>query len=151
MPLSSSSPRPWGTAPLPGSSGPFPGDEAASAQVSGFGWFVGRGYRLPLRVVSEACFEPGTHSGSRGEAKNKLFQFYRPNLHKEAPKRELTDEEKILASSGRSDMIATDAPQMIEGTTQTVYVQLAHGAVPPPPPETWGAYQKQARANGSGK
>ena len=54
--------------------------------------------------------------------------------YKEAPKRELTDEEKIYASSGRSDMIATEAPQMIAGTTQSVFVQLA--AVPAPPPET---------------
>merc|ERR1740133_106284 len=77
------------------------------------------------------------------KAKNRLFQFYRPNLHKAAPQRELTDEEKILASSGRSDMIATDAPEMIAGTTQAVYVQVgAHGA-PPPPPETFGAYQKK--------
>merc|ERR550514_1389461 len=39
------------------------------------------------------------------KAKNRMVKFYRPNLYKEAPKRELTDEEKILASSGRSDMI----------------------------------------------
>merc|ERR1719313_1703470 len=77
------------------------------------------------------------------KAKNKLFQFYRPNLAKEEPKRELTDEEKILAASGRSDLIATDAPEMIAGTTQTVYVQVARRATPPPPPETWGAYQKK--------
>merc|ERR1719453_1198637 len=59
------------------------------------------------------------------KAKNRMVKFYRPNLYKEAPKRELTDEEKIYASSGRSDLIATEAPQMIAGTTQTVYVQLA--------------------------
>merc|ERR1719183_163689 len=58
------------------------------------------------------------------KAKNKLNKFYRPNLYKEAPKRELTDEEKILASSGRSDLIATDAPQMIAGTNQAVYVEI---------------------------
>merc|ERR1719267_506957 len=81
------------------------------------------------------------------KAKNRLVKFYRPSLYKEAPKRELTDEEKIYASSGRSDMIATDAPQMIAGTTQTVYVQLA--AVPAPPPETWGAYEKkEGKSNG---
>merc|ERR1719316_2573552 len=81
------------------------------------------------------------------KAKNRMVKFYRPNLYKEAPKRELTDEEKIYASSGRSDMIATDAPQMIAGTTQTVYVQLA--AVPAPPPETWGAYEKkEGKSNG---
>ena len=55
-------------------------------------------------------------------------------LDSERERNELTDEEKILASSGRSDMIATDAPQMIAGTTQAVYVQLS--AVPAPPPET---------------
>merc|ERR1719399_2068312 len=81
------------------------------------------------------------------KAKNRLYKFYRPNLYKEAPKRELTDEEKILASSGRSDLIATDAPVMIAGTTQTVYVQVA--AVPAPPPETWGAYEKkEGKSNG---
>merc|ERR1719482_918094 len=86
------------------------------------------------------------------KAKNRLNKFYRPNLYKEAPKRELTDEEKILASSGRSDMIATDAPQMIAGTTQAVYVQVrkaSNDAVPPPPPETFGAYQKKdGKSNG---
>merc|ERR1719389_197340 len=86
------------------------------------------------------------------KAKNRLNKFYRPNLYKEAPKKELTDEEKILASNGRSDLIATDAPQMIAGTTQTVYVEFrAHvrKAAPPPPPDTWGAYQKKdGKSNG---
>merc|ERR1719473_509132 len=63
------------------------------------------------------------------KAKNRLFKFYRPNMYKEAPKQELTDEEKILAASGRSDMIATAAPEMIAGTSiaamQTqVYAQV---------------------------
>merc|ERR1719253_1783014 len=81
------------------------------------------------------------------KAKNRMVKFYRPNLYKEAPQRELTDEEKIYASSGRSDMIATDAPQMIAGTTQAVYVQIQ--AVPPPPPDTWGAYEKkEGKSNG---
>merc|ERR1719333_2024917 len=55
------------------------------------------------------------------KAKNKLFKFYRPNLYKEAPVKELTEEEKILAASGRSDMIATAAPELIAGTTQAVF------------------------------
>jgi septal ring factor EnvC (AmiA/AmiB activator) len=52
------------------------------------------------------------------KAKNKLFKFYKPNLHKEeAPKEE-----------------------------EAVFVQLAKGdAAPPPPPDTWGAYQKKDR------
>jgi hypothetical protein len=86
------------------------------------------------------------------KAKNKLFKFYRPNQYKEAPKQELTDEEKILAASGRSDLIATAAPEMIQ--TQ-LYTQLrestsddAAGA-PPPPPATWDAYQKKdGKSNG---
>ena len=86
------------------------------------------------------------------KAKNRLYKFYRPNLYKEAPTKELTDEEKILAASGRSDMIATEAPVMIAGTTQTVFVQFrAHvrKAAPPPPPDTWGAYQKKdGKSNG---
>merc|ERR1719258_1038640 len=54
-----------------------------------------------------------------------------------------------LAASGASDMIATDAPVMIAGTTQTVFVQLKDDAAPPPPPETWGAYQKKdGKSNG---
>merc|ERR1719224_411532 len=86
------------------------------------------------------------------KAKNALNKFYRPNLYKAAPKRELTQEEKILAASGRSDMIATDAPQMIAGTNQPVYVQVrraSNDAVPPPPSETFGAYQKKdGKSNG---
>merc|ERR1719387_1054834 len=86
------------------------------------------------------------------KAKNRLFKFYRPNLYKEAPKQELTEEEKILAASGRSDMIATPAPEMIAGTTQTVFVQVrkaSNDAAPPPPPATWDAYQKKdGKSNG---
>merc|ERR1719456_1307505 len=83
------------------------------------------------------------------KAKNRLLKFYRPTEYKEPPKQELTEEERILASSGRSDLIATDAPEMIMGTTQTVYVQVAQKEAPPPPPETWGAYQKKdGKSNG---
>merc|ERR1719506_3174289 len=89
------------------------------------------------------------------KAKNKLFKFYRPNRYKEAPKQEFTEEEKILAASGRSDMIATAAPEMIAGTTQTAFTQLYAqldqytAAAPPPPPATWDAYQKKdGKSNG---
>merc|ERR1719160_1779890 len=89
------------------------------------------------------------------KAKNALNKFYRPNLYKEAPKRELTDEEKILAASGRSDLIATVAPELIAGTTQTAFTQLCAqlhqhtAAAPPPPPATWDAYQKKdGKSNG---
>merc|ERR1719486_1657238 len=85
------------------------------------------------------------------KAKNRLFKFYRPTMYKEAPKRELTEEEKILAASGRSDMIATVAPELIPGTTQAVFAQVhsSTDAAPPPPPATWDAYQKKdGKSNG---
>ena len=34
-------------------------------------------------------------------------------MYKEAPTKELTEEEKIFAASGRSDMIATVAPEFV--------------------------------------
>merc|ERR1719269_136223 len=88
------------------------------------------------------------------KAKNRLLKFYRPTDYKEAPTKELTEEEKILAASGRSDMIATAAPELIAGTTQTAFTQLyaqlhQHTAAPPPPPATWDAYQKKdGKSNG---
>merc|ERR1719197_2320847 len=87
------------------------------------------------------------------KAKNRLVKFYRPTMYKEAPTKELMEEEKIFAMSGRSDMIATAAPDYIAGTTQTVFAEVrSHSnddAAPPPPPETWGAYQKKdGKSNG---
>jgi len=77
------------------------------------------------------------------KAKNALNKFYRPNLYKEAPKRELTEEEKILAASGRSDMIATVAPEVF------AQVRSKDDVAPPPPPATWDAYQKKdGKSNG---
>merc|ERR1719454_2068092 len=52
------------------------------------------------------------------KAKNRLLKFFRPTDYKEAPTKELTEEEKILAMNGRSDMIGTLAPEYIAGTTQ---------------------------------
>jgi len=54
------------------------------------------------------------------KAKNKLYKFYRPNLHKE----ETT-------------------------TPEPAFIQLDDDAAPPPPPDTWGAYQKKdGKSNG---
>merc|ERR1740138_1502710 len=84
------------------------------------------------------------------KAKNRLFKFYRPTMYKEAPKRELTEEEKLLAASGASDMIATEAPEMIPGTSiAALFAQVHQRAAPPAPPATWGAYQKKdGKSNG---
>merc|ERR1719335_1604566 len=84
------------------------------------------------------------------KAKNRLFKFYRPNMYKEAPKRELTEEERLLAASGGADMIATTAPEMIPGTSiAALFAQVHQRAAPPAPPATWDAYQKKdGKSNG---
>merc|ERR1719252_424784 len=79
------------------------------------------------------------------KAKNRLMKFYKPAFYKAPPTKELTEEEEIYSMNGRDDLAGTVAPQYIAGTSQTVYAQVrAHKReVPPPPPETWGAYQKK--------
>merc|ERR1719486_828296 len=47
------------------------------------------------------------------KAKNRLMKFYKPAFYKEAPTKELTDEEKIFGMAGRSDMIDAAPPQYI--------------------------------------
>merc|ERR1719155_322640 len=88
-------------------------------------------------------------------AKNKLNKFYRPNLYKAPQRRELTEEERILVNSGgvdpRDAQEAAAAQTGIAGTGIAVFAQIrsASNAVPPPPPETFGAYQKKdGKSNG---
>jgi len=88
-------------------------------------------------------------------AKNKLNKFYRPNLYKAPQRRELTEEERILVNSGgvdpRDAEEAAAAQTGIAGTGIAVFAQIrsASNAVPPPPPETFGAYQKKdGKSNG---
>jgi len=76
------------------------------------------------------------------KAKNRLFKFYRPNLHKEEPKRELTEEERLVVASGGAD------PRDAEVAT-FAQVHAHDDAAPAPPPATWGAYQKKdGKSNG---
>merc|ERR1719197_2262642 len=85
-------------------------------------------------------------------AKNRLFKFYRPNLHKAEQRRELTEEERVAIAAGAPD--PRDAEEAmpkggIAGTGVTAFVQIRNDAAPPPPPETWGAYQKkEGKSNG---
>jgi peptidoglycan hydrolase CwlO-like protein len=74
-----------------------------------------------------------------GFAKNRLNKFYNPKMYKAAPKRELTEEERVTLNMGGT-LAPTEAPGGIAGTGVTV---LAQGA-PPPPPETFGAYSKKS-------
>jgi len=84
------------------------------------------------------------------KAKNRLFKVYRPNMYKEAPKKELTEEERLLVASGAGDMVATAAPEMIPGTSiAALFAQVHQKAAPPAPPATWDAYQKKdGKSNG---
>merc|ERR1719254_474181 len=72
-------------------------------------------------------------------AKNRLNKFYNPKLYKEAPKRELSEEEQITVNMGGT-LAPTAAPGGIAGTgVGAAFAQVA----PPPPPETFGAYTKK--------
>merc|ERR1719506_2485328 len=60
-------------------------------------------------------------------------------MYKAAPKRELTEEERVTLNMGGT-LAPTAAPGGIAGTGVTALVQGA----PPPPPETFGAYSKKS-------
>merc|ERR1719434_367505 len=72
-------------------------------------------------------------------AKNRMQKFYNPKLYKAPPKRELTEEERITLNNGGT-LAPTAAPAGIAGTG--VEALQTRGA-PPPPPETFGAYEKK--------
>merc|ERR1719478_1061496 len=61
-------------------------------------------------------------------AKNKLYKFYNPTLYKAPERRELTEEEKILVSTGAPDPRdaeeAAAAGSGIAGTGITVFAQV---------------------------
>merc|ERR1719231_1056062 len=71
-------------------------------------------------------------------AKNRLNKFYNPALYKPPPKRELSEEDRIVVNMGGT-LAPTAAPGGIAGTgiglVQTV-------TAPPPPPEANLAYKK---------
>jgi len=81
-----------------------------------------------------------------GLAKNRMNQFYNPDLYTPPPKIELSREQRIAVNMG-SEAAPTVAPSGIAGTGITYFAQVsAHNSdkvAPPPPPETWGAYQKK--------
>merc|ERR1719271_1009192 len=85
-----------------------------------------------------------------GIAKNRMNKFYNPKLYKAAPKRELSEEDRITVNMGGT-LAPTQPAGGISGTGVTVLAQVrAHGAgAPPPPPETFGAYsRKSGEGNG---
>jgi len=72
-----------------------------------------------------------------------LNKFYNPKLYKAAPKRELSEEERITVNMGGT-LAPTAAPGGIAGTGVTAFSQVA----PAPPPETAGAYAKKGGESG---
>merc|ERR1719163_948735 len=80
-------------------------------------------------------------------AKNRLNKFYNPKLYKAAPKRELSEEDKLTLAAGGT-LAPTAAPGGIAGTGVTVFLQTSKKEAPPPPPETFGAYAKKSGESG---
>jgi septal ring factor EnvC (AmiA/AmiB activator) len=76
-----------------------------------------------------------------GFAKNRLQKFYNPKLYKAAPKRELTDEERIYSGYG-GDIGTTPSPGGIADTGIVGFVQIKALDAPPPPPQM-GGHKKQ--------
>jgi septal ring factor EnvC (AmiA/AmiB activator) len=75
-----------------------------------------------------------------GIAKNRLNKFYNPKMYKPAPKRVLSEEERITVNMGGT-LAPTAAPGGIAGTGVTALAQTV--TAPPPPPATWDAYTKK--------
>merc|ERR1719400_1812014 len=80
-------------------------------------------------------------------AKNRLNKFYNPKLDKAPPKAELSREDRIVENmSGTA--APTEAPGGIAGTGIAVFAEVSshdqEQVAPPPPPETFGAYQKKS-------
>lgn len=102
-----------------------------------------------------------------GMAKNRLAKFYSPKLHKAAPKRQMSEEERISVNMGGT-LAPTAAPGGIANTGVTAafaqyqaeaqeqslgFLQVraaskARKGAPPPPPETAGAYKKSGGESG---
>merc|ERR1719401_2228835 len=85
-----------------------------------------------------------------GFARNRLNKFYAPKLYKPAPKTELSAEDRIFVSEGGTPP-PTAAPGGIAGTGISAFAEVSVHTqgkdAPPPPPETFGAYQKKSGEN----
>lgn len=95
-----------------------------------------------------------------GIAKNRMQKFYNPKMHKAAPKRELSKEDRIAVNMGGTPP-PTEAPGGIAGTGVTylqegpaALVQVsaharrsadADAVAPPPPPEAVEAYKNKGQ------
>jgi septal ring factor EnvC (AmiA/AmiB activator) len=75
-----------------------------------------------------------------GLAKNRLNKFYNPKMYIAPPKRELSEQDRIVVSMGGTAP-PTPAPGGISGTAITVLVQTV--TAPPAAPEAPGPYKKK--------
>jgi len=66
-------------------------------------------------------------------AKNRLHKFYNPKMYQAPAKKELTEQGRIAENMNGAALVQISAHQ--------------HREAPPPPPETWGAYQKKSDEN----
>mmetsp|Transcript_142448 Transcript_142448/g.455334 ORF Transcript_142448/g.455334 Transcript_142448/m.455334 type:complete len:723 (+) Transcript_142448:59-2227(+) len=81
-------------------------------------------------------------------AKNRMNKFYNPKLYKEAPKQELSKEDRIFVNNGGTPP-PTEAPGGIAGTGISVsFVQIDSRVAPPPPPATAEAYKAAGEESG---
>jgi chromosome segregation ATPase len=82
-------------------------------------------------------------------AQNRLNKFYNPKLYKPPPKRELSEEDRIVVNMGGT-LAPTAAPGGIAGTGIDLVAVSEHAqdqVKPPPPPEAPGAYKKNEEGN----
>jgi len=79
-----------------------------------------------------------------GIAKNRMNKFYNPKLHKAAPKRELSEDERITLNMGGT-LAPTNPPALL---AQVGAHRASTRGAPPPPPETFGAYAKKSEESG---
>jgi len=82
-------------------------------------------------------------------AKNRMQKFYNPSQYKAAPKRELSEEERVTLNMGGT-LAPTDAPGGIAGTGISFVQVYSHTQkdAPPPPPATFDAYSKKSEESG---
>jgi len=85
---------------------------------------------------------------SIGVAKNRLNKFYNPKMYKAAPKRELSEEERIAVNNGET-MAPTPAPGGIAGTgISAAFEQEADAADPGAAPAQASYGKKSEESNG---
>merc|ERR1719221_2525044 len=84
-------------------------------------------------------------------ALNRLNEFYNRALYKAPPKRDLSEEERIVVNNGGT-LAPTNPPGGVSGTAVTYegfesFVQTDAGAdvAPPPPPEAVEAYKNKGQ------